>query len=86
MSEKLFEEEFIEDLVKRFRSEGIYIDNTVKLLKLFQLVRIADSLEDISAKLENMSNSVELLEKISDCVYEPDPLTRGSMLCIKNAE
>lgn len=34
------------------------------------LDRIADALEGINASLEKISNSVELLEKLSDCVSE----------------
>lgn len=42
------------------------------------LTRLAESLEginrslaDITQKLDKIGNSVELLEKLSDCVYEP---------------
>ena len=54
------------------------------------LTRLAESLEginlslaDITEKLDKIGNSVELLEKLSDCVYEPEPFVGGSMLCVR---
>ena len=54
------------------------------------LTRLAESLEginlrlaDITQKLDKIGNSVELLEKLSDCVYEPEPFVGDSMLCVR---
>ena len=54
------------------------------------LTRLVESLEginrsmaDIAEKLEGIKNSVELLEKLSDCVYEPEPFVGDSMLCVR---
>ena len=54
------------------------------------LTRLAESLEginrslaDITQNLDKIGNSVELLEKLSDCVYEPEPFVGDSVLCVK---
>ena len=54
------------------------------------LTRLAESLEginssmaDIAEKLEGIKNSVELLEKLSDCVDEPVPYVGGSQFCVR---
>ena len=51
---------------------GEYEDdiNALKMMEISRLDRIAGALEGINDSLEKISNSVELLEKLSDCVSE----------------
>ena len=42
----------------------------LKCMEIARLERIADALERMNCVLQNMQGSVELLEKLSDCVDE----------------
>ena len=87
-TEKLFDlDEYknnLDLLVNTFKTKGcVDSDEVLRHLTLSQITRAADALEEIASKLERIGNSVELLEKLSDCVYEPEPFVGGSMLCVK---
>lgn len=88
ISEKLFSseeyKENLDSLIDLLKSrEAIDANDAFRLFQLSQLTRVADALEDIASKMEHIGNSVELLEKLADCVDEPLPLAGGSQFCIK---
>lgn len=60
--------EYDVDFKAAFEREGLDNDFITSLMLCKQLNRIADMLEDINGTLIRMEGSVELLEKLSDCV------------------
>lgn len=88
-TEKLFDLDEYKDnlnlLVNTFKTKG-YVDSdeVLRHLTLSQITRAADALEEIASKLERIGNSVELLEKLSDCVDEPVPYLGGSQFCVRS--
>lgn len=88
-TEKLFDlDEYkynLEGLVNvlNARENGVNSDDVLRYLTLSQITRVVDALEEIASKLERIGNSVELLEKLSDCVDEPIPLVGESKFCVK---
>ena len=89
-TEKLFDlDEYkynLEGLVDvlNVRGDGVNSDDVLRYLTLSQITRVADALEEIASKLERIGNSVELLEKLSDCVDEPVPYVGGSQFCVRS--
>lgn len=88
-TEKLFDlDEYknnIDLLVNTLKTKG-YVDSdeVLRHLTLSQITRAADALETIASKLERIGNSVEILEKLSDCVDEPVPYVGGSQFCVRS--
>lgn len=60
--------------------DSAYSDMTLKIMELECLDRIAAALKNINCTLETISGSVELLEKLSDCV--DDTRGYGERLCV----
>lgn len=87
-TEKLFDldeyKDNLESLVNVLKSkDSVNADDVFRHLTLSQITRAVDALEEIASKLDRIGNSVELLEKLSDCVDEPIPLVGGSQFCVK---
>lgn len=74
------------DIITELKKDYVNVetDDAVKIMHLGQLKRVADALEEIASKLERIGNSVELLEKLSDCVDEPVPYAGGSQFCVRS--
>lgn len=74
-------EDNVVDILREINEDYDHLSAEVQLevAKLAQLKRIADNLESINCNLINIGGSVELLEKVSDCISE-NPY--GSFLCI----
>lgn len=88
-TEKLFDlDEYkynLDLLVNTFKTKGYVVsDEVLRHLTLSQITRVADALEEISSRLDRIGNSVELLEKLSDCVDEPVPYVGGSQFCVRS--
>lgn len=62
--------EYDVDFKAAFEREGLDNDFITSLMLCKQLKQIADMLEDINGTLIRMEGSVELLEKLADCVDE----------------
>lgn len=62
--------EYEVDFKETFEREKIDNDFIINLMLYKQLKRMADVLEDINGTLIRMEGSVELLEKLTDCVDE----------------
>lgn len=73
------------DIIQEIKEDYVHMEteDAIKIMHLAQLKRTADALEDIASKMERLCNSVELLEKLSDCVDEPVPYVGGGQFCVK---
>ena len=65
-------EDNVVDILREINEDYDHLSTEVQLevAKLAQLKRIADNLESIDCSLINIGGSVELLEKVSDCISE----------------
>ncbi len=70
MLSELVGAEYEVDFKSAFEREGLDNGFIVSLMLCKQLKQIADMLEDINGTLIRMEGSVELLEKLADCVDE----------------
>lgn len=73
------------DIIQEIKEDYMYVEteDAIKIMHLAQLKRTADALEEIASTLDKIGNSVELLEKLADCVDEPVPYVGGSQFCVK---
>lgn len=70
LSELVGEELDFVNFKEDYEENGLSSDFVVSTIQAAQLKRIAAVLEDINSALIRMEGSVELLEKLADCVDE----------------